>query len=87
MFEIQSSKLALQMHPDRDRRPFASKMVRDHSETRKQALVASGKVNAELPTTLDADHQRKLDELRGLNGKKFDEAYETRRNSKDTRRQ
>jgi putative membrane protein len=61
MFEIQSSKLALQMHPDRDTRPFASKMVRDHTKTSKQlpAFATSGKVNAELPTTLDADHKSK----------------------------
>jgi putative membrane protein len=79
MFEIQSSKLARQMHPDRDARPFASKMVRDHAKTSKQlqALVTSGKVNAELPTTLDAGHQRKPDELRGLHGKQFDEVYDT----------
>jgi len=78
MFEIRSSELALQMHPDRDTRPLAAKMAKDHSKTRKQlaALVTSGKVNAELPTTLDAHHKRKLDELRGLNGKQFDEAYD-----------
>jgi putative membrane protein len=78
MFEIQSSELALQKHPDRDTRPFASKMVKDHTKTSKQlqSLVSSGKVKAELPTTIDADHQRKLDELRGLNGKQFDEAYD-----------
>jgi putative membrane protein len=78
MFEIQSSELALQKHPDRDTRPFASKMVKDHSKTSKQlqSLVSSGKVKAELPTAIDADHQRKLDELRGLNGKQFDEAYD-----------
>ena len=78
MFEIQSSELALQKHPDRDTRPFASKMVKDHTKTSKQlqSLVSRGKVKAELPTAIDADHQRKLDELRGLNGKQFDEAYD-----------
>jgi putative membrane protein len=78
MFEIQSSKLALQMHPDRDTRTFASKMIKDHTETSKQlqSLVTSGKVNAELPTALDPDHQKKLEELQGLNGKQFDEAYD-----------
>jgi len=78
MFEIQSSKLALQKHPDQDTRPFASKMIKDHTKTSKQlqSLVSSGKVKAELPTTIDADHQRKLDDLRALNGKQFDEAYD-----------
>ena len=78
MFEIQSSELALQKHPDQDTRPFASKMIKDHTKTSKQlqSLVSSGKVKAQLPTAIDADHQRKLDELRGLNGKQFDEAYD-----------
>jgi putative membrane protein len=54
MFEIQSSEIALQKHPDRDTRPFASKMVKDHTKTSKQlqSLVSSGKVKAELPTTI-----------------------------------
>jgi len=33
MFEIQSSEIALQKHPDRDTRPFAAKMVKDHTKT------------------------------------------------------
>ena len=78
MFEIQSSEIALQKHPDRDTRPFAAKMIKDHSKASEQlkSLVSSGRVKAEVPTAIDADHQRKLDELRGLNGKQFDEAYD-----------
>lgn len=78
MFEIQSSEIALQKHPDRDTRPFAAKMVKDHTKTSKQlkSLVSSGTVKAEVPTTIDGDHQKKLDELRGLDGKQFDETYD-----------
>jgi putative membrane protein len=78
MFEIQSSELALQKKPDRDTKPFATQMIKDHSLTSKQlkALVSSGKVKADVPATLDPDHQKKLDELRGLDGKEFDQAYD-----------
>jgi putative membrane protein len=78
MFEIQSSKIALQKHPDRDTRPFAAKMIKDHTKTSEQlkSLVSSGRVKAEVPTAIDADHQKKLDELRDLNGKQFDETYD-----------
>jgi putative membrane protein len=78
MFEIQSSEIALQKHPDRDTRPFAAKMVKDHTKTSEQlkSLVSSGKVKAEIPTAVDGNHQKKLDELRGLNGKQFDQAYD-----------
>ena len=78
MFEIQSSQLALQKKPDRDTKPFATQMIKDHTATSKQlkALVSSGKVKADVPAALDADHQKKLDELRGLDGKEFDQAYD-----------
>jgi putative membrane protein len=53
-------------------------MIKDHSETSKElkGLVQSGKVKAELPTTLDAEHQKKLDELKKLSGKALDTAYD-----------
>ncbi len=78
MFEVQSSESALQKHPDRDTKPFANRMIKDHTATTKQlkALVMSGKVSAELPTALDADHQKMLDDLQGLSGKEFDQAYD-----------
>ena len=60
MFEIQSSEIALQKHPDRDTRPFAAKMVKDHTKTSKQlkSLVSSGTVKAQVPTTIDGNHQK-----------------------------
>jgi putative membrane protein len=38
--------------------------------------VERGKVKADLPTAMDAEHQKKLDELRALNGQEFDVAYD-----------
>jgi putative membrane protein len=78
MFEIQASQLALSKNPDADTKPFAEKMVKDHQQTSKElkALVDSGKVKAPLPTALDAEHQKKLDDLRAKNGKDFDRAYD-----------
>jgi putative membrane protein len=78
LFEVQSSELALQKHPDRSMKPFANRMIKDHTAMNKQlkSLVSKDRVNVELPTALDADHQKMLDDLRGLNGKQFDEAYD-----------
>jgi putative membrane protein len=78
MFEVQSSELALQKHPDRDTKPFANRMIKDHTsfDNQLKALVSKGKVNAEVPAGLDADHQKMLDDLRNLDGKQFDEAYD-----------
>jgi putative membrane protein len=78
MFEVQSSQLALDKQPDRDTKPFAQKMVKDHQQTSKQlkGLVDGGKVSATLPTALDSEHQKMLDELKGKSGKDFDQAYD-----------
>ena len=76
--EIESSQLVLSRNPDSDTKPFAEKMVKDHQETSAElkALVDGGKVKATLPTTLDAEHQKKLDELKAKSGKDFDSAYD-----------
>ncbi len=78
MFEIESSKLALDKSPDRDTKPFAKQMVKDHTKTTKEltAFVKKGKVKAELPTAMDAEHQKTLDDLKGKSGKDFDTAYD-----------
>ena len=78
MFEVESSQLALDKKPDRDTKPFAQKMVKDHTKTTKELkrLVERGKVKADLPTAMDAEYQKKLDELRALNGQEFDVAYD-----------
>jgi putative membrane protein len=68
---IQSSRLALTKQPDKDTKPFAEKMVRDHKKTSNElkSLVDSGKVKAKLPTALDSEHQQMLDELKAKGGK------------------
>jgi putative membrane protein len=78
MMEIQSSQLALTRQPDADTKPFAEQMVKDHQQTSKElkALIDSGKVKASLPSALDAEHQKKLDELNAKFGKDFDRAYD-----------
>jgi len=78
MMEIQSSQLALSRQPDADTKPFAERMVKDHEETSRElkSLVNSGKVKGPLPTSLDADHQKKFDELKSKSGKEFDRAYD-----------
>jgi putative membrane protein len=78
MFEIQSSQLALSKQPDKDTKPFAQKMVTDHQKTSKElkSLVDGGKVKAMLPSALDAEHQKMLDDLKAKAGKDFDQSYD-----------
>ncbi len=78
MFEVQASQLALSKNPDKDTKPFAQRMVKDHQQTSKElkALVDKGKVQATLPTALDPEHQKLLDDLKAKDGKDFDQAYD-----------
>jgi putative membrane protein len=78
MMEIEAAKLALSKEPDGDTKPFAERMVKDHEHTSMElkTLVDSGKLNVTLPTALDAEHQREIDELKAKSGKEFDRAYD-----------
>jgi len=77
MLEIQSSQFVAP-NADADSKPFAERMIREHTETSNELkqLVQSGKVRAELPTALDAEHQKKLDDLKKLSGRELDRQYD-----------
>lgn len=77
MLEIQASQFVAP-NADADTKPFAERMIRDHTETSNELkqLVQNGKVRAELPTTLDAEHQKKLDDFKKLNGRELDRQYD-----------
>jgi putative membrane protein len=77
MLEIQASQFVAP-NADADTKPFADRMIRDHTETSNELkqLVQSGKVRAELPSTLDPEHQKKLDGLKKLSGRELDREYD-----------
>jgi putative membrane protein len=76
MFEIESSKLALE-RADEPTKAFAQQMVADHTKTSGElkALVASGKVKATLPTAMSEEQQSTLAELKALQGDAFTQQY------------
>jgi putative membrane protein len=78
MFEIQSSQLALSKEPDADTKPFADKMVQDHQKTSSElkAVVEGSMVKLILPTTMDSEHRKMLEELKAKSGKDFDASYD-----------
>jgi len=77
MLEIQSSQFVA-LNADADTKPFAERMIREHTETSNELkqLVQSGKVRADLPSALDAEHQKKLDDLKKLSGRELDRQYD-----------
>jgi putative membrane protein len=77
MLEIESSKLVAAKSDTKDKE-FADRMIKDHTATSAElkALVASGKVQVDLPSVMDKAHGAKLDKLNSLNGADFAKAYQ-----------
>lgn len=75
MAEIKLGQLALQKSQDAEVRQFAERMVKDHTASLAKLKTAAAKDNVTVPTALDADHQKKEQELAALSGAAFDEAY------------
>ena len=78
MFDIQASQLALSKQADADTKPFAEKMVQDHQKTSSElkGVVEGSMVKLTLPTSLDSEHQKMLNELNAKSGKDFDQTYD-----------
>lgn len=77
MFEIESGNLALERASADNTRSFAQMMVADHTASTRdlRAAVDRSGMQATLPTSLDAEHQARLDRLRNLQGEEFDREY------------
>lgn len=77
LFEIESSRIALQKGRSDAVKSFATKMVDDHSNSTrklKQAL-GNGKATLTPPMKLDAPHQKMVDQLRTAGADAFDRLY------------
>ena len=76
MFEIESSKLALQKG-DEPTKAFAQQMITEHEKTSSElkALLAGGKVQGNPVTALTEDQKEEVDELAKLDGAEFNEEY------------
>ncbi|MBE1508267.1 putative membrane protein [Rhizobium viscosum] len=76
MFEIESSRLALERADDHTK-AFAQQMVTDHQKTSEElkGLISSGKIQATVPTAMSSSHQSMLDDLKKLQGDDFVKKY------------
>jgi putative membrane protein len=72
MFEVESSKLALEKKVAADQ-AFAQRMVHDHTQTTEQLkhLVGGGKVKAQLPAELDRRAQTNARKATRRIGRRF----------------
>jgi putative membrane protein len=76
MFEIQSSKIALQRSTNPDVKKFAQMMIDAHTKTTAtlKGLIA-GQSDLSPPTTLPSDMQSKIDTLGNVSPADFDKTY------------
>ena len=77
LFEIESSKLALQRSQNRDVKAFAQRMIDDHTKSTQKlkSVLQTASVGTGPGTALDRAHQRMLDRLQNASGAQFDRLY------------
>ncbi|MDB5007444.1 MAG: Membrane protein [Mucilaginibacter sp.] len=75
MAEVEIGKLAGQKTTNAQIKSFAAMMVTDHGKANDALMAIAKTKNITLPATLDADHQKKMDDLSKLSGADFDKAY------------
>lgn len=75
MFEIQSSKMALEMSNSEGVQTFAKHMVSDHSLTTKEIMAAAEKDGITVPEEMMPKHAAMLEKLKGAKGAAFDAQY------------
>lgn len=75
MFEIESSKVALEKATQPETKTFAQHMIDDHSKAGEEMKVAADAEGMKMPAALDEKHQKKVDLLGGSTGDSFDKSY------------
>ncbi|MDY0958328.1 DUF4142 domain-containing protein [Sphingomonas sp. CFBP8993] len=76
-FEIESSKLALTKGASASVKSFAQKMIDAHTASTAKLKTAAGSASPAITPdpTLNAEQQQQLDQMKGLTGTAFDQAY------------
>lgn len=77
MYEIESSKLALQTSKNADVKKFAQMLIDHHTRTTAALKKAAAGANAALPTALDERRQGLIDNLKQTPAGGFDGVYRT----------
>ena len=73
--EVALGKLALTKTHNESIKKFAQMMVDDHGKANEELKRIAKTKNITLPDAVDADHQKKIDDLDKKHGRDFDQAY------------
>jgi putative membrane protein len=75
MAEVELGKLALEKSSNPQVKEFATMMVKDHGMANTELMAIAKQKNITLPSTVDDEHKKKMDELSKKSGADFDKAY------------
>ena len=75
MFEVETSKLALDKAAMPSVKTYAQMMIDEHGKSTAELKAAAGQAGIPVPAALPGDLQAKLDSLRTLTGAEFDRQY------------
>jgi putative membrane protein len=73
LFEVKSSKMAVEKAAKAECKAFAEMMIKDHTKANEELKAAAGKAGLAVPAELAPHHQKMLDDLKGA--RDFDAAY------------
>ena len=77
MYEVQAGKLAAEKGQSDAVKQFGQQMVDAHTKTTDEltGIVKTKNIKVDLPTKLDAKHQKLIDDLNSATADNFDKAY------------
>lgn len=75
LMEVQLGKIAQTKAMSQQVKDYAQMMVKDHSSASDKLKSAVQSLNLTLPTSMDQDHQSKVDDLNKKTGNDFDKDY------------
>lgn len=77
MYEVEAGKIASQKGQSDAVKSFGQMMVDAHSKTTEElkGIVASENIKVDLPSKLDASHQKLIDDLNAASDADFDKIY------------
>ena len=75
MMEVKAGEIAASNATNADVKAFGQRMVTDHGKANDELKQLATNKGLALPTDIDADHQKKVDDLSKKKGKAFDKAY------------
>ena len=75
MAEVQLGQIAQQKGTYKGVKDFAAMMVQDHTAANDKVKSLATQRSVTLPTVVDGDHQKMIDDLNKKTGKAFDKSY------------